>query len=64
MIRNGMIGKEHRFCFRLEFGLPANEITIAEKLRENGYKTAAIGKWHLGHKKEYCQLIMVLIIIL
>ncbi len=53
-IRNGMIGKEHRVLFPdSEFGLPANEITIAEKLRENGYKTAAIGKWHLGHKKEY-----------
>ena len=26
---------------------------VAEKLSENGYKTAAIGKWHLGHKKEY-----------
>ena len=40
-IRNGMIGKEHRVLFPdSEFGLPANEITIAEKLRENGYKTA------------------------
>jgi len=32
--------------------LPDSEITIAEKLKENGYKTAAIGKWHLGHKEE------------
>ena len=53
-IRNGMIGKNHRVLFPdSEFGLPSTEITIAEKLSENGYKTAAIGKWHLGHKKEY-----------
>ena len=53
-IRNGMIGKQDRVLFPdSEFGLPSTEITIAEKLSENGYKTAAIGKWHLGHKKQY-----------
>ncbi len=30
-------------------GMPAAEITIAEKLKQSGYKTAAIGKWHLGY---------------
>ena len=56
-IRNGMIGTSSRVLFpNSDFGLPSSEITIAEKLKENGYKTIAIGKWHLGHKKEYLPL--------
>lgn len=37
-------------------GLPPSEITIAEALKERGYSTAAVGKWHLGdftHFPEY-----------
>jgi uncharacterized sulfatase len=29
-------------------GLPASEVTLAEALRVAGYRTMAIGKWHLG----------------
>ena len=28
--------------------LPFEETTLAEALKENGYKTAIFGKWHLG----------------
>ena len=31
-----------------DFGLPVEEKTIADRLREIGYTTALVGKWHLG----------------
>jgi arylsulfatase A-like enzyme len=34
-------------------GLPLSEITLAEALKEQGYATAAIGKWHLGGLKKF-----------
>jgi arylsulfatase A-like enzyme len=34
-------------------GLPHSEITLAESLKQQGYATACIGKWHLGGLKRF-----------
>ncbi len=36
-----------------EKGMPVSEIIIANILKDAGYTTAAIGKWHLGQAKRY-----------
>lgn len=33
--------------------MPLSEVTLAEALKEHGYKTAFIGKWHLGKEEKY-----------
>jgi len=35
------------------FGLPLTETTLAARLKAAGYRTACIGKWHLGYNEEY-----------
>ena len=47
--RTGHKMKEGRYISNL----PLEEVTIAEALRENGYTTAFIGKWHLGTETYY-----------
>lgn len=52
--RSGMASDRRRVLFPdSKLGLPMEEHTIAEVLRERGYATAAIGKWHLGHLPEF-----------
>lgn len=53
-VRSGMCSDTRRVLFPdSEGGLPSDEITIAELLQGAGYRTAAIGKWHLGHLPQY-----------
>ncbi|MDF1746182.1 MAG: sulfatase [Gimesia sp.] len=53
-IRSGMCSDKRRVLFpNSGGGLPSSEITLAEALKETGYQTACVGKWHLGHLPEF-----------
>lgn len=47
------MGIHHVFMESSYRGMPQSEITIAETLKEAGYATAIVGKWHLGHQPQY-----------
>jgi arylsulfatase A len=34
-------------------GIHADEMTLADLVKQRGYATAAFGKWHLGHRPEF-----------
>jgi arylsulfatase A-like enzyme len=36
-----------------EQGLPATGRSLPQLLKNNGYRTGLVGKWHLGYKKEF-----------
>ncbi|MCX6854113.1 MAG: sulfatase-like hydrolase/transferase, partial [Verrucomicrobia bacterium] len=38
---------------RETIGLNPDEVTLAEVVKQKGYATCAIGKWHLGHYPEF-----------
>ena len=53
-VRSGMASSKNPVLFPNSLsGLPSTELTLAEKLKEKNYKTAIVGKWHLGHTKNY-----------
>lgn len=53
-IRNGMCSDKRAVLFPDSAGgLPQSEITIAKALKSQNYATAAVGKWHLGHRPQF-----------
>ncbi|HSG72153.1 MAG TPA: sulfatase [Planctomycetaceae bacterium] len=53
-IRSGMCSDKRRVLFPDSGGgIPASELTLAEALKDRGYATACIGKWHLGHLPQF-----------
>ena len=53
-IRSGMCSNVRRVLFPDSAGgLPQSEVTIARALKPQGYATACVGKWHLGHLPQY-----------
>ncbi len=54
-IRSGMCAERPRVLTSSvsKSGIPAREILLPEALKEQGYATACIGKWHLGHRAPF-----------
>jgi arylsulfatase A len=48
----GSVGRQVLFP-KAHKGLNPKEVTIAELLKQQGYATACIGKWHLGDQPEF-----------
>lgn len=53
-IRTGMCSDSRRVLFpNSGGGLQDSELTIAEAIKEKGYATCCVGKWHLGHLPQF-----------
>jgi len=50
-LRSGMAGARRVLFPNSHGGLPPAEVTLAESLKDAGYATSHIGKWHLGIHK-------------
>ena len=55
-VRTGMAGRRGVLFPDSDGGLPASASTIAEALQAVGYRTALVGKWHLGHLPRFSPL--------
>jgi len=42
-----------RLAEKHELGLPAEETSLARRLKDAGYATALCGKWHLGYERKF-----------
>ncbi len=51
--RTGMCGRRRVLFPDSVGGIQKSELTIAEMLQSNGYRTGMVGKWHLGHLPEF-----------
>ncbi|XP_071954399.1 arylsulfatase I-like [Antedon mediterranea] len=47
-LQHGVLKQNQPSC------LPTDEVTIAEKMRDAGYSTHMVGKWHLGFYENAC----------
>ncbi|MCC9599578.1 sulfatase [Stieleria sp. JC731] len=52
-VRNGMYGNRRVLFPNSVGGIQDSELTIAEALKDTGYRTGMVGKWHLGHLPQY-----------